>query len=76
VSQIQSFPPFDPDYEPDSVGVRWQGYKRDFEHYMESSMWYDREKFAIIGAEIVTSSFIYLMENDVLVDENDVLREV
>ena len=58
MSQIQYFPPFDPDYEPDSVGLRWEDYKRDFVHYMVAS---NKEKFADIEAEIVTSSFIYLM---------------
>ena len=58
MSQLQLFPPFDPDYEPDSVGLRWVEYKRDFEHFMVAS---NGKKFAEICKEIKTSSFIYLM---------------
>lgn len=58
MQSVQLFPPFDPDYEPDSVCLRWAEYKRDFEHYMVAT---NKAKFDDIAAEIVTSSFIYLM---------------
>jgi hypothetical protein len=30
----ETFPSFDPDYEPESVGLRWIDYKKDFENFM------------------------------------------
>ncbi len=52
----ESFPAFDPDYEPESVGLRWDDYKKDFRNFMVAKC---NKKFNDIAAEVKTASFLH-----------------
>jgi hypothetical protein len=51
-----NFSQFDPDYEPESVGLRWDEYKSDFENFMVEK---HEKAFNSISAEVKRATFLH-----------------
>ena len=57
-SMMEIFPQFDPDFEPESVGLRWEEYKADFENFMIAR---HGKAFTSISQEVIRASFLHVV---------------